>query len=157
VKAGADVLAHARVTSRPRSRRSRPRSSAARSREERIDTSVRRLLELKVRTGAIQRPFVDLDSLRVIVGSAGASPERAQAIAERAVTMLRNDDHQLPLATGANVPRTAIITFAGEIRRAVPVVRSAPSCAQLRAAERACCGSAPTTPRARLDSLVRPT
>ncbi|MBI1808790.1 MAG: hypothetical protein HYR75_02730, partial [Gemmatimonadetes bacterium] len=35
---------------------------------ERIDASVRRILELKLRTGAVQRPIVPLDSLREVVG-----------------------------------------------------------------------------------------
>ena len=115
----------------------------------RIEASVRRILEYKVRTGAIQRPFVDLDSLRAVVGSS-EHRRTAQAIADEAVTLLRNDDAQLPLAAG---PRTAIVTFqsesdvsagrtfAAELRGLLPQSRA------LRIG--------PGTPRARLDSLLR--
>ncbi|MBX7119964.1 MAG: serine hydrolase [Gemmatimonadaceae bacterium] len=116
----------------------------------RIEASVRRILEWKLRTGAIQRPVVDLDSLRVIVGS-GPNRRAAQRIAEDAITLLRNDDRQLPLAAGG---RTAIITFAaesdvqagrtfgGELRGLLPQARLV--------------RIAPSTPRQRLDSLLRP-
>ena len=117
---------------------------------ERIDASVRRILELKVRTGAVQRPLVSLDSLRTIVG---AAPHRAaaQRIADDAITLLRNDDLQLPLARGL---ATAVVTFApdadvvagrafnAEVRSAIPEARG------LRISV--------NTPRTRLDSLLRP-
>ncbi|MHB1298865.1 MAG: serine hydrolase, partial [Gemmatimonadaceae bacterium] len=117
---------------------------------ERIDASVRRILELKVRTGAIQRPIVPLDSLRQVVGSA-AHRASAEAIANDAITLLRNDEHRLPLARG---PETLVLTFASEsdvsagrafaaeVRRALPRARVT--------------RVAPSTPRARLDSLLRP-
>ncbi len=116
----------------------------------RIEASVRRILEYKVRTGAIQRPLVDLDSLREVVGSA-THRRAAQGIAEDAITLLRNDDAQLPLKPG---PRTAIVTFAAES----DVSAGRTFAAELR-------GLLPdarilrinhTTPRARLDSLLRP-
>jgi len=121
--------------------------------EARINTSVRRLLELKVRTGAIQRPIVDLDSLRVVVGSQ-AHRRSAETIAEHAVTLLRDDDHQLPLAVGANVPRTAIITFSGE----TDVQAGRTFSAELRSfvPQSRVMRIGPTTPRVRLDSLLRP-
>lgn len=116
----------------------------------RIEASVRRILELKVRTGAIQRPLVSLDSLRVIVGAA-AHRRYALAIAEDAITLLRNDDRQLPLASAG---RTAVLTFAGESDLAAGRVFAA----ELRAAmpESRAVRLTPTTSRARLDSLLRP-
>lgn len=116
---------------------------------ERIDASVRRILELKLRTGAVQRPIVPLDSLRMVVGHA-THRRNADRIAEDAVTLLRNDDRALPL--GRDGP-TVVLTFAGdndvaagrtfaaEVRRAIPRARVA--------------RIGPTTPRARMDSLVR--
>jgi beta-N-acetylhexosaminidase len=117
----------------------------------RIEASVRRLLEWKLRTGAIQRPFVDLDSLRVIVGS-DAHRRTAQAIADRAVTLLRNDEGQVPLAPG---PRTAIITFASESD--VSAGRTFGNELRALLPESRVLRISPTTPRARLDSLLRPT
>ncbi|MGA1360126.1 MAG: glycoside hydrolase family 3 N-terminal domain-containing protein [Gemmatimonadaceae bacterium] len=116
----------------------------------RIDASVRRILEFKLRTGAIQRPIVDLDSLRTIVGSAG-NRRTAQRIADEAATLLRNEAALLPLArTG----RTAILTFSGEN----DIVAGRTFAAELRAAlpESRVIRITPATSRARLDSLVRP-
>ncbi|MDH5233690.1 MAG: serine hydrolase [Gemmatimonadota bacterium] len=116
----------------------------------RIEASVRRILELKVRTGAIQHPIVSLDSLRLVVGSA-SHRRYAQTIADAAVTLLRNDDRQLPMAAAGT---TAVVTFAGETDVAAGRAFTAemrallPSTRALRIA--------PTTPRARLDSLLRP-
>lgn len=116
----------------------------------RIEASVRRLLEWKLRTGAIQRPFVDLDSLRTVVGSA-AHRQTAVEIAADAVTLLRNDDGQVPLAPG---PRTAVITFASES----DVNAGRTFGAELRALipDARLLRINVSTPRARLDSLLRP-
>jgi len=116
----------------------------------RIDASVRRILEAKIRTGAIQRPLVSLDSLREVVGSA-AHRGSAQAIADDAVTLIRNDDGQLPLASRGRIAAIVFTSesdvnagrvFGAELRAAVPETRV------LRIN--------PSTPRARLDSLLRP-
>lgn len=116
----------------------------------RIEASVRRLLEWKLRTGAVQRPIVDLDSLRMIVGR-DAHRRTAQRIADRAVTLLRNDDRMLPLAAG---PRTAIITFASESD--VSAGRTFGSELRALIPESRVLRIGPNTPRARLDSLLRP-
>jgi len=116
----------------------------------RIEASVRRILEWKVRTGAIQRPLVDLDSLRVIVGSA-ANRRIAQLIADDAVTLLRNDDLQLPLVPGR---RTAVITFSSESD--VSAGRTFGAEVRAMVPEARLLRINPTTPRARLDSLLRP-
>lgn len=116
----------------------------------RIDESVRRILEYKIRTGAIQRPIVPLDSLRDVVGSS-AHRLAAQSIADDAVTLIRNDDGQIPLATRG---RTAIITFTGE----TDVSAGRTFSGELRAMlpESRVVRINPATPRARLDSLLRP-
>ncbi|MEX2181833.1 MAG: glycoside hydrolase family 3 N-terminal domain-containing protein [Gemmatimonadaceae bacterium] len=115
---------------------------------DRIAASVRRILELKLRTGAIQRPIVPLDSLREIVGRTG-NRSRAQAIADDAITLLRDDERQLPLPTSQ---RTLLLTFSGENdiaagRAFTAELRSA--MLDLRSAR-----ITPSTPRARLDSLL---
>ena len=118
--------------------------------DARISASVRRILEAKLRSGAIQRPLVPLDSLRAIVGSAQHRAQ-AQAIAEGAITLLRDDDRQLPLNTGAP---TLLLTFSSENDLAAGRVFTAEvrsGMARLRAAR-----INPGTPRARLDSLLQP-
>ncbi|MGH7664730.1 MAG: glycoside hydrolase family 3 protein [Gemmatimonadaceae bacterium] len=64
---------------------------------ERIERSVRRVLELKARSGAAARPTVSLDVLRRIVGA----PEHwavAHEIAERAITLVRDSAGLVPVA-----------------------------------------------------------
>ncbi len=76
----------------------------------RIDESVRRILELKLRTGAIARPLVSLETLRDSVGS----PEHfrlAQQVAERAITLLRDSASLVPVASAASLH---VITLAPE-------------------------------------------
>jgi hypothetical protein len=116
---------------------------------ERIAASVRRILEMKLRTGAIQRPIVPLDSLRDVVGQR-AHRARAQQIAEDAVTLLRDTPASCRSAprirrssspTPADNDVAAGRTFTAEMRAALP--RCAPS------------RITPATPRARLDSLLR--
>ncbi len=63
---------------------------------ETIDASVRRVLSLKVRTGAVARPLVSLDSLRGVVG-APAHWSAARGIAERAITLLRDSASLVPM------------------------------------------------------------
>ena len=63
----------------------------------RVDSSVRRILEYKVRTGAVAHPYPDLAVLRQVVGA----PEHwaiSRAIAQEAVTLLRDRDTLVPLA-----------------------------------------------------------
>ena len=116
---------------------------------ERIAASVRRILEVKLRTGAIQRPIVPLDSLRDVVGRR-ENRARAQTIAEDAVTLLRDDARVLPLRTA---DPTIVLTYASDNdvsagRTFTNEMRAA--FAQIRTVR-----ITPSTPRARLDSLLR--
>ncbi len=61
-----------------------------------VDASVRRILELKLRTGAIARPMVSLEALREVVGHPEHA-ETAREIAGRAITLLRNRNDLLPV------------------------------------------------------------
>ncbi|HET8769553.1 MAG TPA: glycoside hydrolase family 3 N-terminal domain-containing protein [Gemmatimonadaceae bacterium] len=117
---------------------------------ERIEQSVRRILELKIRTGAVQRPIVPLDSLRDIVGSR-AHRQVAEDIATSAITLLRNDEFAIPFSAG---PPTLLLTFAGESNLRAGRTFAAEVRRELRnvRVERI----SPSTPRARLDSLLRP-
>ena len=76
---------------------------------ERIDASVRRVLELKARTGAAFHPIVSLDSLREVVG-APAHRAKAADIAQRSITLLRDRDGLVPLSAR----RTLLIQYMPE-------------------------------------------
>jgi beta-N-acetylhexosaminidase len=77
---------------------------------ERIDSSARRVLELKARTGAAFHPLVPLDTLRDIVG---APEHRALAldIATRAVTLLRDRRSLIPVTAKG---RTVLVQYMPE-------------------------------------------
>jgi beta-glucosidase-like glycosyl hydrolase/CubicO group peptidase (beta-lactamase class C family) len=116
---------------------------------ERIDQSVRRVLAMKVRTGAAARPIVPLDSLRMIVGSS-EHRAAAQRIADAAVTLLRDTKSQVPLRPGTP---TVVVNYAGEQdvlagRDFMGEIR-----AQLRTLRQV--RVTPATARPQLDSLVR--
>ncbi len=116
----------------------------------RIDASVRRLLEEKLRVGVIQRPFVSLEALRDTVG---ALPHRklAQEIAEKAITLVRDRGSLVPMTRGTP---TLILSYAPE----ADITAGRAFAASLRGAlgpgtraQRI----GPRTPRAELDSLGR--
>ena len=102
--------------------------------ESRLDESVRRILEAKVRVGITTKRLVDLDSARAIVGDS-ADAAVARAAADRSITLVRDSLHQLPLARlnhGARIlsityaHRTDLgagLTFDGELRRTFPALR----------------------------------
>jgi beta-N-acetylhexosaminidase len=67
----------------------------------RIDSAARRILELKARAGLDRGAEVSLTHLRDVVGS----PEHhaiAADVANRAITLLRNDDNLVPLKAAGN-------------------------------------------------------
>ena len=116
----------------------------------RIEASLRRLLELKLRTGAVQHPIVRLDSLRDVVG-ATVHRDASRRIAQQAITLLRDTRSLVPvhddvptvmLAYAGEMDIEAGRVFAAELRRAVPRARVA--------------RITPLTSRAQLDSIVRP-
>lgn len=76
----------------------------------RVDSAVRRVLELKARTGVAFRPMVPLDSLREVVGS---PKHRAIAadIANRSVTLLRDEKR---LVDSTQRGRTVLIQYMPE-------------------------------------------
>jgi beta-N-acetylhexosaminidase len=68
--------------------------------EKRIDESVYRILRLKYKRGLFANPYVDVSRVSSVVGA----PEHLQAaddITNKTITLLRNDDNVLPLATNS--------------------------------------------------------
>jgi len=109
VKAGADVLLkpgdpHAAVEA----------VLAAVERGEisraRIDSSVRRVLEVKARTGVAFQPIVSLEHLREVVHSP-QNVALAADIARRAVTLLRDRDQLVPVGRDSSRGRTVLVQY----------------------------------------------
>jgi beta-glucosidase len=67
--------------------------------EARIDSSVKRLLTQKFELGLFDNPFVDESNVAQVVGNP-ASMAAGEASQRRAMTLLKNDNKILPLATG---------------------------------------------------------
>jgi beta-N-acetylhexosaminidase len=66
--------------------------------QKRLDQSVARVLAAKIRLGLDRNRLVDLEGISDVVNSP-ESNERAQEVADRAVTLIRNEPAQLPLHT----------------------------------------------------------
>jgi beta-N-acetylhexosaminidase len=79
--------------------------------EARLDRSVRRILEAKLRLGLRQRRLVDIENVRNVVGDS-AHEALARRIAERSIVVLRDSGQQLPLAKLARGTRVLSITYA---------------------------------------------
>lgn len=69
--------------------------------EERIDSSVRRLLALKVKLGLYKNRFLDMDSGDQIIGKK-RTYEIAQEVADKAVTLVKDDLGLLPVDAANN-------------------------------------------------------
>jgi len=69
---------------------------------ERLEESVTRILEWKVERGVWADPLVDVDAVEDVVGRE-EHRATAQEIADRSVTLLRNEDGLLPLDDGRSV------------------------------------------------------
>jgi beta-N-acetylhexosaminidase len=117
--------------------------------QARIDNSVRTLLEWKVRTGAVRRPIVPLDSLRMIVGS-NANRSASRRIAQEAVTLIRDNANLVPIADAAP---TVIVTYTTEIDQ----IAGREFVAEYRRSGRAARNVrvTPATARPQLDSIPR--
>jgi beta-N-acetylhexosaminidase len=77
--------------------------------EERIDASVRRLLEAKARAGLPQGRLVDLDAVDQIVG-VRPHTEVARTVAERSITLVRDRTSLVPF--GSTPRRVLSVTYA---------------------------------------------
>ena len=96
----------------------------------RIEQSVRRVLELKARSGVAFQRFTSLDALREVVG-APAHRNASIEIAQRAITLLRDRGGVLPIAGRRSLivqymPETELRagrTFAAAVRAGAPNAR----------------------------------
>jgi beta-N-acetylhexosaminidase len=80
--------------------------------ERRLDASVRRIVEMKRRFALDRQRFVDLDSVRAIVGDT-AHTALARMVAERGVVLVKDSLRQVPLARPATrTPRVLSVTYA---------------------------------------------
>ncbi|SEJ16311.1 beta-N-acetylhexosaminidase [Arthrobacter sp. yr096] len=70
--------------------------------EARIDESVRRILEWKVKRGVFEQPMADPANVDKLVGT-GGNLATANLISDHAATLLRNQERVLPLAPGSSV------------------------------------------------------
>ncbi|PYT87656.1 MAG: beta-N-acetylglucosaminidase [Acidobacteria bacterium] len=77
--------------------------------KERLDESVRRILQAKARLGLQQNRLVDVNALNHKFGSAAWQKE-AQEISDRGVTLLRDTPHRLPL-DGTKPSRALLLAF----------------------------------------------
>jgi beta-N-acetylhexosaminidase len=74
---------------------------------QRLDQSVLRVLEAKVSLGLTKKKLVDLDAITDVLDSPEAA-DRAQQVADKAVTLLRNEHSVLPLANGSHSCLTVV-------------------------------------------------
>jgi beta-N-acetylhexosaminidase len=80
--------------------------------EERIDASVRRILEHKERLGLVEERMVDIDRVQEVVGIP-AHLAIADEVARRSITALRNERNLLPLL-GTRTARVMSVTYRRE-------------------------------------------
>jgi beta-glucosidase-like glycosyl hydrolase len=95
VEAGADVLLFAKPETMHPALKSAIESE--RLSIERIDQSVRKILDAKWRSGLAKEKLVDIARIDRVVGSR-AHREKAQEIMDRAITLVRNEKNAIPLA-----------------------------------------------------------
>jgi beta-N-acetylhexosaminidase len=95
----------------------------------RVDSSVRRLLAIKERLGLNRDRFVDLDSVRAILGDSN-NLNVARRAAEQSITLAKDSLRLVPLVRGASAPSRILtitmaprsdlgagVTFLAELRR----------------------------------------
>ena len=99
--------------------------------QKRIDESVERILAAKALTGLDRRRYVDLEAISDAVNPPEAN-HKAQEIADRAVTLVKNDKNAIPLAAPAKACYMVLAeskysttgqAFAQELKRRVPTAR----------------------------------
>ena len=78
---------------------------------QRLEQSVTRVLAAKLSLGLTnKKKLVNLDAISDVLDSPEAA-EKAQAVADHAVTLIRNDRDVLPLAIGSNAARPCLIVI----------------------------------------------
>ncbi|MEX2177671.1 MAG: glycoside hydrolase family 3 N-terminal domain-containing protein [Gemmatimonadaceae bacterium] len=115
----------------------------------RIDESVRRVLWTKARVGLAMTREVSLSDLREVVGSSGHRA-LAQAVAQRAITLVRDSARMVPIGAGL---RVAIVQYmpATELKAGRAFAREM---SRLRPGTRVAGSLSPGTVASQLDSLT---
>ncbi|HLF63560.1 MAG TPA: glycoside hydrolase family 3 N-terminal domain-containing protein [Saprospiraceae bacterium] len=70
---------------------------AGKLKETRVDISVKRLLKQKFQLGLFDNPYLDESKVKSVVGNA-SSRQLGEVSQQRSMTLLKNDNHVLPLA-----------------------------------------------------------
>ena len=101
--------------------------------EARIDSSVRRILSMKEKLGLHRRRTISLDSVRWVVGDS-THLEVARVVAEKSITLVRDEMNRVPLSRGdgsivsitiaRRADLSAGIAFNAELRRLLGTVRA---------------------------------
>jgi beta-N-acetylhexosaminidase len=95
---------------------------------QRIERSVEKILAAKEKVGLDRRRFVDVEALGDVINSPEAN-QTAQEVAERAITLVRNQDNLLPLAAPARACFVVLaegrdanegLAFSQEVRARLP-------------------------------------
>lgn len=116
----------------------------------RLDESVARILWLKARLGLVASRAVPIDSVRAVVGSA-AHRALAQDIAQRAITLVRDDNRAVPVAARAKI---AVVSYMPETE--LKAGRAfAKELRLLRPDARVVAKISPATARSQLDSIAK--
>jgi len=87
--------------------------------QARVDSSVRRILEIKQRMGLPRRRVVSLDSVRAIVGDSAHLTVAALA-AQRGVTLAKDSLSLVPLARGGGAQATRLLSITIATRTDLP-------------------------------------
>ena len=134
IKAGTDILLNGPAGNVPRTINGVLTAiEAGELTAARIDSSVRRILWLKARSGAVTQPIVNLEDVRKSVAT---QAHRAVAldVAQRAITLVRDSGMAVPVAAGTRVavvnymPETELKAgraFTRELSRLLPGSRAA--------------------------------
>lgn len=116
----------------------------------RIDASATRILWLKARLGLPTQREVSLEAIRRVVSSA-EHRALAQAVAQRAITLVRDSGMSVPLPAGA---RVAIVNYMPETELKAGRAFSR-ELARLRPGSRVAAKLSPATSLAQLDSIAK--
>ena len=100
--------------------------------QKRLDESVMRILMAKAKVGLAAKKLVDLEEIHSIV-NAPESVAVAQTIADKSVTLVRNQDNFLPLSASGTAPAFFLLTegrasvegqaFAAEVKKHSPAAQ----------------------------------
>jgi beta-N-acetylhexosaminidase len=107
--------------------------SEGRYSEARVDSSVRRVLEIKRKLGLAQSKLVDLNALRFAVGDS-VNAQVARRVAEKSITLVRDSARQVPVIDSTKsvlsitIARRADLSagnsFNAELRTRLPKLRT---------------------------------